>query len=292
MIMHSDVKKREFGRRKPLKLKITGLILAMGVMILIGVHYAEAQKSDLITKTEISNDIEETNQDELLSATTDSKSEVISSETTVENNNQTKNESLLQDGKLVAVPHIQQLPELPRGCEVTSLAMLLQYAGVSVDKMTLAGEITTIPFSDSNGLHGNPNVGFVGDMYSFDHSGYGVYHAPITALAETYLPGRIIDLTGGNIEDVYHMINNGSPVWVITNSRFAALPESEFTTWNTSSGEIQITYREHSVLLVGYDENYVYVNDPLADQAYKAVPRTSFEESWIQMGKQAVSYQS
>ncbi|MBU8917042.1 C39 family peptidase [Bacillus sp. FJAT-29953] len=87
------------------------------------------------------------------------------------------------------------------------------------------------------------------------------------------------------------MLNNGSPVWVITNSRFASLPQSEYSTWNTASGKVQITYREHSVLLVGYDENNVYLNDPLAEQPYKSVPRNSFEESWIQMGQQAVSYQ-
>ena len=40
---------------------------------------------------------------------------------------------------LANVPLIQQLRD--RGCEVTSLAMMLQYAGVSVDKMTLANEI-------------------------------------------------------------------------------------------------------------------------------------------------------
>ncbi|WP_412759078.1 C39 family peptidase [Neobacillus cucumis] len=196
-------------------------------------------------------------------------------------------------GKIVIndVPHIQQMPELPRGCEVTSLTMLLQYAGVSVDKMKLATEINTVPFRDQNGVHGNPNEGFVGDMYSFDNSGYGVYHDPIVDLAETYLPGRIIDLTGQSIDSVYKMIKSGSPVWVITNSRFASLPQSEFSVWNTQTGTVQITYREHSVLVVGYDDNYVYINDPLTDQSYKAVPRGSFEESWVQMGKQAVSYQ-
>jgi uncharacterized protein YvpB len=258
--------------------------------ILIGVNYAQAQKSESSTTTVISKDIEETNQDQLTN-TLDTHSVAVSSKDTILNTDDTQVVSRVQDGKLVNVPHIQQMPELPRGCEVTSLAMLLQYAGVSVDKMTLANEITTIPFRDSNGLNGNPNDGFVGDIYSFDNPGYGVYHAPIAALAEIYLPGRIIDLSGGTIDSVYNMIANGSPVWVITNSRFSQLPESEFTTWQTSSGEIQITYREHSVLVVGYDENNVYLNDPLAEQPYTAVPRDSFEESWIQMGKQAISYQ-
>ncbi|WHZ05081.1 C39 family peptidase [Neobacillus sp. YX16] len=271
-----------------MKLKVLILILAMG--ILIGVNYAEAQKSDSEPTTEISDEIEETNLEEQTTIS-DTNSNVLSTDNTVPSTDQAQIVSQVQDGKIVDVPHIQQMPELPRGCEVTSLAMLLQYASVSVDKMTLASEITTIPFRDSNGLRGNPNDGFVGDIYSFDNPGYGVYHAPIAALAETYLPGRIIDLTGGSIESVYNMIDNGSPVWVITNSRFSQLPESEFTTWQTSSGEIQITYREHSVLVVGYDENNVYINDPLADQPYTAVSRDSFEDSWIQMGKQAISYQ-
>jgi uncharacterized protein YvpB len=200
--------KIELGGIKPLKFKILILILAMG--ILIGVDYAEAQKSDSAPTTEISSEIEVTNQEEQITTTSDSNPDVLTSDNTSMSVDHAQNVSQVQNGKIVDVPHIQQMPELPRGCEVTSLAMLLQYAGVSVDKMTLANEITTIPFRDSNGLRGNPNVGFVGDIYSFDNPGFGVYHAPIAALAETYLPGRIIDLTGGSIDSVYNMIDNGS----------------------------------------------------------------------------------
>lgn len=63
------------------------------------------------------------------------------------------------------VPFIKQLPELPRGCEVTSLAMLLQYKGVQVDKMQLASEIHRVPF-EQNGVRGNPYEGFVGNIYT------------------------------------------------------------------------------------------------------------------------------
>ncbi|MED4227703.1 C39 family peptidase [Neobacillus cucumis] len=277
-----------------MKIKIISVILALGLLISVG--YVKAQKTDSTTNTSETStkNGENTLEVQKVSNETDSNTDG-SEETESQNEKQTQTQNVVPDasGKIVIndVPHIQQMPELPRGCEVTSLTMLLQYAGVSVDKMKLATEINTVPFRDQNGVHGNPNEGFVGDMYSFDNSGYGVYHDPIVDLAETYLPGRIIDLTGQSIDSVYKMIKSGSPVWVITNSRFASLPQSEFSVWNTQTGTVQITYREHSVLVVGYDDNYVYINDPLTDQSYKAVPRGSFEESWVQMGKQAVSYQ-
>lgn len=187
------------------------------------------------------------------------------------------------------VPLIQQLPELDRGCEVTSLAMLLQYAGVSVDKMELASEIKKVNFLD-NGVRGDPNEGFVGNIYTFSESGYGVYHGPLFQLAKKYLPNKAIDLTGKSIEEVYKSVKSGKPVVMITNATFTLLDENEFTTWETNSGDVSITYNEHCVVFIGYDKEFVYIRDPLSDSLDVKVPRESFEQAWVQMGSQAISY--
>jgi uncharacterized protein YvpB len=186
------------------------------------------------------------------------------------------------------VPFIQQRPELDRGCEVTSLAMLLQYGGVKTDKMTLAKEIDRVPF-EQNGLRGNPNEGFVGNIYTIEEPGYGVYHKPIFKLGQKYMPNQLMDLTGRDIRDIYKAISMGSPVWVIINATFEPLDESEFETWDTNEGKVKITYHEHSVVVVGYDKEKIYVNDPLADGPGSAIPRKAFEQAWEQMGRQAIS---
>ncbi|MBY7114338.1 C39 family peptidase [Bacillus sp. 17RED48] len=187
------------------------------------------------------------------------------------------------------VPLIQQLPELDRGCEVTSLAMMLQYAGITVDKMKLANEIKKVDFMN-DGVRGNPNEGFVGNIYTFSESGYGVYHGPLFQLAKKYLPNKAVDLTGKSIEELYKSVKSGQPVVMITNAKFAPLDEDEFTTWETNSGDVSITYNEHCVVLIGYDEEFVYIRDPLEDSLDIKVPRGKFEKAWMQMGSQAISY--
>ncbi|RBP22039.1 MULTISPECIES: C39 family peptidase [Bacillus] len=187
------------------------------------------------------------------------------------------------------VPLIQQLPELERGCEVTSLAMMLQYAGVSVDKMKLANEIKKVNFME-DGVRGNPNEGFVGNIYTFSESGYGVYHGPLFQLAKKYLPNKAVDLTGKSIEEIYKSVKAGQPVVMITNATYVPLDEDEFTTWETNSGDVSITYNEHCVVLVGHDKESVYIRDPLDDSLDVKVPRGNFEQAWVQMGSQAISY--
>ncbi|MCP6682193.1 C39 family peptidase [Bacillus nakamurai] len=174
-------------------------------------------------------------------------------------------------------------PRLYNGCEVTSLAMVLNYAGYHVSKNTLADKIDTVPLTFSSGLKGNPNEGFVGDMAN--GPGLGVYHEPIFKLAKEYAGNQVYDLTGKGISSVYRQLEKGRPVWVIITTAFK--PVDNMQTWNTPNGKVSITYSMHSVAVTGYDQDYVYVNDPYGYQNRKT-DRTSFEKAWKQMGSQAI----
>lgn len=200
-----------------------------------------------------------------------------------------RKEPLLKDSILLNVPAMQQFPELPRGCEVTSLAMLLNFAGVPVDKLTLAEKIPKVPYL-SDGYHGNPHQGFVGNMYTYNEPGLSVYHEVIESLANHYLPNQIDNITGEGFLAVQKKLNEGKPVWVIVGSTFTFVPEEQWETWNTIEGEIKITRRVHSVLVTGYDENNVYFNDPFYPDQNRSANFESFVTSWTQFGSQAISY--
>ncbi|MCP8967769.1 C39 family peptidase [Ectobacillus ponti] len=195
---------------------------------------------------------------------------------------------------ILNAPLIRQLPELPRGCEVTALAMLLQYRGISANKMTLAAQVKKdlTPYSVQNGrkYFGNPNTGFVGNMYTFSKPGYGVYHGPIAELMKRYLPGKVVDFSGSSFTKIYEYLNAGKPVWVVNNVLFDKVPSVYWQTWRTPAGDISITMKEHSVLVTGYDSSYIYFNDPLSGTKNRRAPIASFRRGWEQMGSQAISY--
>ncbi|MFT8871812.1 MAG: C39 family peptidase [Sporolactobacillus sp.] len=193
--------------------------------------------------------------------------------------------------KELSAPFVSQLPELPNGCEISSLTMLLQSAGVQVDKMTLASAIPKVPFQ-SGAIMGNPNDGFVGNMYhgNSDNPGLGVYHGPVAALARTYLGNRVLDLSGGSWDQVEACIAAGEPVWVITDVDFQPLSPSDWQPWQTQEGVIQVSFMEHSVLVTGYDQNRVYFNNPLLSQPGSSAPKAAFISAWQQFGSQAISY--
>ncbi len=190
------------------------------------------------------------------------------------------------------VDYISQLPELVLGCEVTSLAMLMNYSGYEVTKIELAENIEydNTPYKVENGkkYFGDPSKGFLGNMYSSTQKGYGPNHEPIYRLLYKYAGDKALDLTGFEFDELYYYLEQNIPIWVITNTTLKRLDEGEFYTWETPEGKtITATNKEHSVLITGYDKEYIYINDPLNKDNHR-VTKTDFIQAWEQMGKQAI----
>ncbi len=177
---------------------------------------------------------------------------------------------------------ILQSPELPTGCEVTSLAIVLNYYGYNIDKCDLS------EYYLDKGLIGetNPNDAFLGEP-RYDDS-YGCYAPVIVNCANYYLNGdrNVINLTGTSFYDLLDYINNGVPVivWATTN-----MVNSYYsTTWDLPDGEFTWKANEHCLVITGYDYNsqLIFVADPVAGNT--EYDMNVFADRYEQMGCQAV----
>lgn len=179
---------------------------------------------------------------------------------------------------------------LYNGCEVTSMAMLLAHAGLAVEKKDVARVVAKVPFYYDDGVtRGNPHHGFVGSMSTAGgQPGYSVYHGPIVDAAETFLEQSdlsVVDLTSSEFETILKEVKAGNPVWVITTGSLA--PTDRWETWQTPDGAIDITWAVHSVVITGFNDDVVYVNNPYGTKDQEA-DRTLFQAAWEQLGSQAV----
>lgn len=198
-----------------------------------------------------------------------------------------------KDSMILDVALIKQNPELRYGCEVTSLAMVLNFAGVKTDKMDLYRSIQKDPdpikrSSSGDILNwGNPADGFVGDMTG-KQAGYAVFDKPMEALVNQKLPGRAVNLTNQPFERVLEHVSAGYPVVVWTTGDYR-LPD-RWESWYHGQQVIKTPLDLHAVVLVGYDANYVYLNDPLSGRKQVRVGKENFIASWKALQSRAVSY--
>lgn len=199
---------------------------------------------------------------------------------------------LLPPSTLLHAPIVSQFPDYRNGCELASLDMLLRYMGFDVAMASLVATVPraagayTLAADGAIRSWGDPADGFVGSVRG-DGPGFGVYHAPIARLLAHYLGRSALDLTGRPFAAVLHAVAQGRPVIAWTTVTFS-VPQ-HWLEWDSPQGRVRATMNEHAVLLVGYDANDVFVNNPFDGEADQAVPRMQFERSWIAMGRQAVT---
>lgn len=179
-----------------------------------------------------------------------------------------------------------QMPDLPNGCEVTSLSMLMNYYGIKVSKNELAETIQHVDsFTDGGKYRGNPHQGFVGHM-TIANAGWCVYNEPLYNVARKYT-SHIENITGSDFLSLLKLVSNGHPVMIITTTTFNKV--NNMQTWDTNTGKVNVTPSSHACVITGYSKpkKVVYVNNPYG---YKNQPVNwkNLQASYNQQGRQAL----
>ncbi|WP_054645575.1 C39 family peptidase [Secundilactobacillus oryzae] len=155
---------------------------------------------------------------------------------------------------ILDTPLIAQRPELPTGCEITAVTMMLAGAGFTVDKVDLAHRM---PY-DSDDC----NKGFVGDP--FTDGGNSIFPKPLLPLV-TEIAGNALDLTGSNIDQLTAHI---------------AETQHAVVTW---VGEFD-GFHTHALTVTGFDDDQqvIYFNDCWTEKR-DTLSYFEFEQIWRAM---------
>lgn len=202
-----------------------------------------------------------------------------------------------EEGARIKVSNILQEPELPNGCETTSLAILLGFYGYKVDKVDLA---------DNYLPKGDFWSGEWGELYAPDPEeaypghpgiymlGYYCYPGVIVDAANSYitahsLPLEAYDFSGSTSRRLRTLVDEGVPVIVWCTTDLEPLRTTvEFHWYYEQGGTPYYPYvNMHAMVLTGYDEQFYYFCDPLDN--YSRVPRAAFDENYIEVGRRAVA---
>ena len=180
-----------------------------------------------------------------------------------------------------------QYPELPTGCEMTSLAITLNYYGLPADKCDLADHyLDKRPVGEADFYRF-----FVGDPR--DESSFGCYAPVVVNTANRYLEHEgsemiAYDYTGSELEDLFPFLDAGVPViiWATLD-----LAEGNYTvTWTIDGKDMTWFSPEHCMVLMGYGKETVWVADPFYGKI-RDFSKKLFEERYKDLHQQAVILQ-
>ena len=216
------------------------------------------------------------------------------------------------------VPYINQHSiGLPTGCEAVSATMAAKYARYNIDVMTIINNTPTDPLgkrqetrikevqteliNEETGeteliitneeeiiwVGENPFKYFVGYPTKTTTKGsYGCYAAPIVqALQKSGVP--CTKISGCSLSTLYSYIESGKPVVVWGRARAGDLNTGVTWQYPDGSGEYQELIGEHCFVLIGYDGENVYLNDPSVGKGVSQ-PRGKFESNWRKIYSQAI----
>ena len=216
------------------------------------------------------------------------------------------------------VPFINQFNlGYPTGCEAVAATMAARYSGYNVSSATIIAntptdtkgkrqetrtkEIKTEVLNEETGkietkittkeetiwVGENPFKYFVGHPTKGKSTGsYGCFAGPIvTALRNSGI--SCTDISGSSIDKIFSYIQQGKPVIIWCRANAADLTQGVTWQYPDGNGEFTELVGEHCAVLIGYDGDYVYLNDPAVGKGVKQ-PRGKFISNWNKLYNQAI----
>ena len=202
--------------------------------------------------------------------------------------------SIHQDVKIIdGIPYLNQFTlGYPTGCEAVSATMLLQFKGYDVTVEDIVENTPTQErgkYMHENQVYaGNPFEVFVGHPSKGKSEGsYGCFAEPIVVAMQKFAGNKVKNISGCDEETLFSYIDKGEPVvvWGIKN----AGDIEEGVTWKypDGSGSFKELIGEHCFVLIGYDEQLVYLDDPSAGRHVEQ-PKEKFIKNWKALYSQAI----
>ena len=208
------------------------------------------------------------------------------------------------DAKLIDVPYLNQL-DVVYGCEAVSATMVLQYYGVEITWKEFTDDyLIKKPWHvDENGRWFGPDpfAAYPGDPYKDDgpNCGFGCYAPSLAKSMNAVLPKdkRAVVTTGLKLCDLLaNYIDKGDPVLVWGTMNMA--PSRLTRTWTIDYVDENSPYRlgdsftwlgnEHCLVLIGYDSERFFFNDPYENHGLIAYDRDLFEQRFREFGEMSV----
>ncbi|MBR0184243.1 MAG: C39 family peptidase [Clostridia bacterium] len=206
--------------------------------------------------------------------------------------------------KLINVPYINQ-NDIVYGCEAVSSTMLLQYYGYEISEKDFTDKylIKKDWFVKSGHMHGpDPHATYAGNPYesSGKNFGFGIF-APGTAKSID----KVVDTkkhktkitTGMNLIDlIKNYIDKDIPVliWATMDMKETSPGRSWIINYVDENSPYKIgdifTWMkgEHCLVLVGYDDNNYYFNDPYKNHGVIPYEKKLVNQRFLELGKQSV----
>lgn len=182
---------------------------------------------------------------------------------------------------------ICQYPELPNGCEITSLTMVLYYNGYHFKKENLSdkyldkGEVGTVDFREA--FEGDPR----------DSNSYGCYAPVIVNTANKYLRAKesklkALDISETDFNELFNYTDAGIPVIIWCTYE---LKQGHFSvTWHVNDRDLTWYTPEHCMVLLGQKGDNAITADPAYGEI-KVYSKRLLEKRYNELFKQAVIIQ-